>query len=245
MRILVLDIENLATKGWFWSLWGVNIPIEMIDEGQKILCWAAKWLDEKYIHFDYENKIGLDHLWGLLDEADAVITFNGRKHDIPHINREFLKAGFGPPSPFKHIDLLETMKKQFKFESNKLQFVSEQLELGTKVRHEGWELWKACMEDDDIAWRKMEKYNKQDVRLTEKLYRKILPWITSHPNMSLFLERHACPYCASHNLQSRGKQRTQTAVYTRYWCSACKGWSRTRYTELDKDARKAIVVPAV
>jgi hypothetical protein len=247
MRVLCLDIENMSTKGYFWSLWGINIPIEMIEEGQKVLCWAAKWIDKKGNLFRrIDDKDFLTYLWELLDKADAVLTFNGRKHDIPHINKEFLKAGLGPPSPYKHIDLLETAKKQFKFESNKLQFLVQELGLGSKMRHEGFDLWLKCAAGDEDAWKIMQKYNIHDVRLTEKLYKKIRPWITNHPNRSLLAGETICPYCGSKHLHSRGTgvYRTQTGMFRKFHCQSCGGWSRTRYTELDVNVRKKIIVPA-
>ncbi|NIV35232.1 MAG: hypothetical protein GWN58_38990, partial [Anaerolineae bacterium] len=47
----------------------------------------------------------LEGAWELLDEADAVVHYNGKKFDIPTLNREFVKYGFTPPSPYKQIDL--------------------------------------------------------------------------------------------------------------------------------------------
>lgn len=245
MKILCLDIENSSTKGYFWGLWGVNIPIEMIEKAQKVLCWSAKFVDEKTMHYaQIGDEDFLTKLHSLLDDCDAVLTFNGRRHDIPHINKEFLRAGLKPPSPYKHIDLLETAKKQFKFESNKLQFLVQELGIGTKIRHEGFELWLKCERGDADAWKKMKKYNKRDVILTEKLYKKFLPWITSHPNRSLFTESAVCPVCGSKHLQARGFARTTVGLYQRFQCVDCGSWSRTRYTELSKDKRKAIVVQA-
>ncbi len=42
------------------------------------------------------------------------------------------------------------------------------------------------MNKDPAAWKVMEKYNKQDVLLLEKVYDRLLPWIKSHPNHHLF-----------------------------------------------------------
>lgn len=163
----------------------------------------------------------------LLDEADAVCHFNGAKFDIPVLNKEFLIHGLNPPAPFKQIDLYQTCKRRFKFASNRLDFVSKVLGIGAKVEHKGMELWAGCMAGDATSWKTMEAYNKQDVRLTEKLYERLLPWIQNHPNAAVYGgEKRCCPNCGSTKLQARGEQVTTTLVYTRLQCRSCGKWSR-------------------
>jgi hypothetical protein len=247
MRTLVLDIENSFLIGGAWGMWNVNFSLEqLLDEGH-MLCFASKWLGEREIKFcRHDSPEFLPWLHALLDEADAVLTYNGRRHDIPFINREFVKAGYGPPSPFKHIDLLESVKKQFKFPSNKMQHVLTELGLPTKLEHEGFPLWIKCLQGEKKAWEDMKKYNINDVKVLEKLYYKLLPWIVSPPNQSLFSEDTVCPACGSKHIQSRGTgfYRTQVAKYRKFVCNDCGHWSRTRYTEIDKDTRKNIIVSA-
>ena len=52
----------------------------------------------------------------------------------------------------------------------------------------------------------MKKYNIQDVKLTEKLYKKLQGWIKIHPNHNLETEDMCCPNCGSFHLQKRGVQ---------------------------------------
>lgn len=248
MKVLVLDIENTYITAGVWGMYGVNIGIEQLLDNGKILCAAAKWLDDKVIMYKRnEGKEFLTWLHDLLSEADAVLTYNGRRHDLPFINREFLKANMHPPSPYKHIDLLETAKKQFKFPSNKMQHLLGELNLGSKVDHEGFPLWIKCAAGNKRAWETMRKYNINDVRVLEKLYYRLQPWITSHPNRSLWAKDTVCPYCGSKHLQSRGTGEYKTTVgsYRKFSCKDCGGWSRTRYTEITKEERKNIMVPAV
>src|SRR5690606_41747736 len=76
----------------------------------------------------------------LLSAADAVIHFNGQRFDIPHLNREFVEAGLTPPSPYSQIDLLKVVKKNFRFPSNKLDYVTKKLGLDHKVQNGGHQL---------------------------------------------------------------------------------------------------------
>lgn len=162
----------------------------------------------------------------LLDEAEIVIHYNGNKFDIPVLNREFLKHGLGPPSPYRQIDLYRVVKQMFRFESNKLKSILKDLSLEEKLDHEGWPLWVGCMKGKPSAWRKMGAYNRNDVAILEPLYERLRPWIGQHPTLALE-DGLACPKCGSRQYQQRGKQMATAKVYTRYQCSSCGGWFRS------------------
>ena len=83
----------------------------------------------------------LEGIHSLLDEADAVCHYNGTKFDMPTLNKEFLVHRMTPPPPMKQIDLLRVVKSQFRFPSNKLDYVAQRLGLGKKKDHEGHTLW--------------------------------------------------------------------------------------------------------
>lgn len=159
----------------------------------------------------------------LVNEADAVVHYNGVKFDMPWLNQEFLLNGLPPPSSYADIDLLKTARRRFKFPSNKLDYVAQQLDVGQKVKHIGMELWIGCMNGDSASWAKMKRYNKQDVRLLEKVYIELLPWIKSHPNWGVFENGKArtCSHCGSHKIKRDGIQRNVTLSYQRYRCTNC------------------------
>lgn len=174
-----------------------------------------------------KRKAMLKGIHDIMSDADAIVTWNGDTFDLPTLNREFLVAGMTPPAPYKRIDLLKTARGKFRFTSNKLEYVGPHLGLGAKVKHPGFELWVGCMAGKDDSWELMKKYNKQDVVLTEKVYDKMRPWITNHPNVGAFTERlAACPACGGEHLQSRGEAVTKDTKYTRYQCRDCGTWSR-------------------
>lgn len=234
MKILHIDIETAPNKAYAWGLWNQNIAINQIVEPGYTLCWAAKWHGKRKVFFDSVHESSpekmVSRVHRLLDEADVACHYNGQKFDIPTLNREFFLLGMEPPSPFKQLDLLKTTRQQFRFPSNKLDYVVQQLGLGSKTKHVGMDMWRDCMEGCPKAWAKMKQYNIQDVRLLEKYYKKILPWIKAHPNWGVYLDsdRPTCRNCGSGILQKRGIERTNTMTYERYQCQGCGKWQRGR-----------------
>lgn len=226
-KILLLDIETMPGDAYVWSLWGENIPLDRLKKPSRIICWAAQWLGEKEVMFsaewttDPQNMFAEVHM--LLSEADAVITYNGDKFDLPKLMGEFAKRGLGSPGPITSIDLYKTGRK-LGYISNKLEHLSEQLGVGSKVKHEGFRMWRRVDEGDPKAQRKMERYNKQDTRLLGRVYKKLIPFIKNHPYLGMG-KSDACPACQSSRIQRRGVRRTKSFIIERIHCQACGAWS--------------------
>ena len=247
MKILYLDIETAPNKVYSWGLFNQNISLNQVVEPGYTLCFAAKWDDSSEIMFKSIKRNGLKRMiktvHKLLSEADAVVHYNGKRFDIPVLNWEFAKLGLEPPTPYKQIDLYRTVSKNFKPTSKKLDFVCQEFGIGSKVNHKGMELWHECMNGNEKSWGIMERYNKQDVRLLPKLYKRLLPWISDHPNHALYVDTTdpVCPNCGSTHLVKKGKQPTNTGIYQRYKCQSCKTPLRSRFTEVEADKRQGIL----
>lgn len=234
MKILFWDTETTPLITYSWSLWPNSIPIQQIIEPQKTMCWGARWHAEKRVTVMSEYRDGrsamLTGIWDRLDEADAVVSWNGMGYDSKHIRREFLEAGMTPPSPWKEIDLMKVARSQFKFPSNKLDYVAQDLGVGKKTPHAGFEMWKSCMgangaEVQERAWRQMYRYQRQDVNLLVELYDYFLPWITNHPNRALIDSvADGCKTCASTDIQKRGFHYSGAGKFQRYLCKTCGAW---------------------
>lgn len=229
MKRLLLDIETAPNTAHVWGLWDQRIGLPQILESSYTLCWSAKWYGQKEIYYDSRyvstNKRMLQGIHKLLEEADAVIHYNGNKFDIPTLNKEFLLESMRPTAPAKQIDLLRVCRSRFRFPSNRLDYVANALGLGKKKKTDH-QLWIDCMKNDPVAWKKMEAYNKHDVRLLERVYDRVLPWIKGHPNLSLYEAKLVCPNCGGSKHQRRGYSLTQTAKYIRYQCTNCGSWFR-------------------
>jgi DNA polymerase elongation subunit (family B) len=246
MKILLLDIETSPNTAYVWGLFNENIPLSRLVQSSRTLCWAAKWYGEKEVMFHSilsgTPRKMLREIHKLLDEADAVVHYNGTRFDIPILNKEFIKHGMAPPAPYKQIDLLRVARSRFKFASNKLDFVAQFLGVGAKTKNTNFELWIECMNRDEKAWREMEIYNRNDVLILEKVYDKMLPWIKTHPNTTLHEEGLKCPNCSCEKYQRRGFAYTQLGKYRRYQCKGCGNWFRGIRTEAPKPSERFVNV---
>jgi DNA polymerase elongation subunit (family B) len=229
LRILAIDIETRPNLAYVWKLWDESVGQDQLVEAHEVMCFAAKWVGSSETMFSSTYSDGkksmLKKAHELLDEADAILHWNGKKFDLPHLNREFLIAEMPPPAPVTQIDLMLVARKHFRFPSNSLAHVSTALGLGKKKSTGGFKLWRACMEGDEKAWATMKRYNIQDVKLLEEAYQKLLPWIHNHPQRNLY-GGEGCLTCGSDNIQRRGLAHTRMSIYQRYQCKACGTWFR-------------------
>lgn len=242
-KILLFDIENAPNTAYIWSLWMETTSEEMLDRSWFVLCWAAKWLDENKIYSsaltdfpkEYKknpenDKLVLQKLWHLLDEADIVVGHNAKAFDCRKVNARFVMNGMPPPSPYKVVDTLMAARQYFFFTSNKLNDLGKYLKVGEKVDTGGFKLWKQCMMGDRKAWNKMVEYCKNDIVLLEKVYLKLRPFIQNHPNLNVYInnEDGQCPKCGSDDVRKEGFAYTATSKYQQFSCNNCGGWHRSR-----------------
>jgi len=234
-KILIWDVETAPTTAYVWGIWQQNVGLNQIVRDGFLMAWAAKWYGEpesKVMYADQRNaknieddKAILVKLWKLLDEADIVVTQNGKSFDQKVVNTRFLLNGIAPPSSYRHIDTKEIAKKNFRFISNKLEYLSKNLNKKYQklAHHEfaGFELWSECLNGNVKAWKEMEKYNRYDVLATEELYTILRPYITDI-NINVYHNgnENVCQ-CGSTDFVRNGYRYTNAGKYQRYRCNDC------------------------
>lgn len=181
IRTLVIDIETFPNTAHVWRLWGEqNVGLAQLQESASLACWAAKWVGDRKIHFASVHADGrfamLEQAYDLIQEADAIVHYNGRRFDMPYLRTEFVRQGWTRTSGYYDIDLCSVVKREFSFPSNKLQHVAGELLGEGKESTGGHQLWVDCMAGDEKAWARMRRYNIGDVKLTERLYDRLRPW---------------------------------------------------------------------
>jgi hypothetical protein len=244
-RILIIDIETFPNIAYVWGKYDQNVI--RYTQQKCIATFSAKWLrsskmiSRKLPDYDgykpgsYDDYAIVQDIWKLFDEADIVVAHNGDQFDVKYCQARFIFHKISPPSPFKAVDTKKVVKNVANFNSNSLDDLCDLFGLGRKIKTD-FDLWEGCIQGNKSAWRKMVDYNEHDVIMLEKLYLKLLPWASSHPNFTQGVI--ACPKCNSQNVHRRGLQRAVTCSYNRYQCQSCDGWFRT--TRSEKSAKSLV-----
>ena len=243
-KVLILDIETSPLTAFVWELGEQVVSLKQVQEDWKILAWSAKWLDAPASSIEYhdlrKNPTGSDlsilrPLWKLLDEADIVITQNGKKFDSRKINARFMLNGMKPTKPYAHIDTYLIVKKVASFTSNSLEYLTSKFcKKHKKTSHSkygGWSLWIECLKGNIDAWNEMKKYNIEDVLSTEELYLAIRAWAPeAMPKVfPLTGEESKCGTCGYEGPMREGRPRfTKTATYRQDSCVKCGSWQSKR-----------------
>lgn len=260
-NILVFDIETAPMLGYVWGLWDQTIGLNQVKADWHLLAWSAKWLqgqdgtvygphseimymDQRKAKNIEDDKKILEGLWKLLDEADIVLTQNGKEFDIKKVNARLVFHGFKPYSSVKHIDTKQIAKNKFGFTSNKLEYMTDKLCTRYKKlkpkKFQGFEMWKECLAGNLEAWKEMEKYNKYDVLSLEELYLKLQPWDNSL-NVNLYTDSTGtrCA-CGSTDIKLNGFCYTSAGKYQRYACKSCGAEVRGRKNLLTPEKKSSL-----
>lgn len=254
-KILVLDIETSPLIAHVWGLWENNVALNQIQQDWHIMSFAAKWLGDspkKTVYRDQRkakdmsnDKEILKVLWEMMDEADIICGQNVKSFDNKKINARFILNGLKPPSGYRVIDTMLIAKSKFAFTSNKLEYMTDKLNLKyKKLKHNkfpGHVMWTECLKGNVAAWNEMKRYNIHDVLATEELYTKLAAWDTTI-NMNVYHDGHHnnCSACDSSNLKRWGYRYTNTGKFQRYVCGDCGAESKGTENLFTKEKKKAL-----
>ena len=244
LKILLIDIETAPKRAYVWRMWKENVSYGQLISDWFMLTWSAKWHGESHIYGDKldpkevleENDYRIvSSLRDMMDEADVIVGHNGDKFDLPSINTRMVVNGIDQPSPYRSVDTLKIAKRNFKFSSNRLDYLGEALGVGRKIDTGGFDLWARCMKGDKKALQQMLDYNMQDVVLLESVYDELRPYHKTHPSHGATEDTPVCPKCGGKHMQKRGFSLTNTNKYQRYQCQDCGSWARGRTNLRDKE----------
>jgi hypothetical protein len=242
-KVLIFDIETAPILAHVWGLWDNNVGLNQVVSDWHVMSWSAKWRnapEHEIMYMDQRNapsvendKEILKEIWSLLDEADVVITQNGKRFDQRKLNAKFVEHRLGPPSSFKHIDTKLIAQKHFDFPSYKLEYMTNKFcQKYKKLKHKkfpGHEMWTECLKGNVEAWEEMKEYNIHDVLALEELYFILMPWDSSC-NLNLFHDReeHVC-HCGSKESIKNGFYYTNMGQFQKFKCKGCGAETRDRH----------------
>lgn len=191
--------------------------------------YPERW--EKNVNDDYEVVKAIHEI---LQDADAVVTHNGRRFDWKHIQTRFMVHGLPPLPNIPHVDTCLLARKNLLSFNNKLDYLGKWLVGDRKLENGGWQLWVKVSKRIKYAQKLMSKYCKQDVLLLEKVFLKLRPFAKNLPNRNIDRKQNlidegvnVCPTCGSADLVRNGWAFTKTTKYQRFMCKTCKTTCRT------------------
>jgi hypothetical protein len=252
-KALIIDIEVTPLQAHTWHTGKQRIGYEQIINEWHMLSYAAKWLFGPNIYSGVltpKEAIAKDdsritrELWKLFDQADILIGHNIIKFDVPKAQTRFIMNKLAPPSPFQMIDTLIVAQKNFRFSSNRLDYIGE-LMLNDRKIHTEYALWLRCMAGDQKSLEEMSVYNQKDVFLAEEAYVFLRPYIKSHPNMAIYQEaiEPSCPTCGSTEIEECGYYTTSVNRYLAFRCKDCGAICRSRKIDTPLKCKGGIMAP--
>ncbi len=219
-----------------------------------IICIAAKWYDkDKVMLFEGENAV--EEFDKEARKADVCLGKNNVRFDVKYINTERMMKGLKPYPEWIDTseDLEQQLRKNFNFTSQSLDYISELMGFGGKIKMEfkdwvdihNYELFEELEDQDYIdnrlcqvlfkdsrsniikngkaALKKMYFYNKKDVLDTEAVLIRVMPYIRLKKNANK--DGQGCTTCGSMNIVKTKKITKGQTKYMQFDCLDHKGYA--------------------
>lgn len=243
-KTITLDIETAPRVGLFFgSTYQPNIAKVIAESYVFGFSWKplGKRVQSCYIwdfplyKKDPTNDIEVIKKWiEVASDSDIIIGHNSRSFDDKVMFGRAIFHNLPAPEPFATVDTKSDLKRVARNDSNKLDDLGYNYGYGRKHDTGGIELWWACMNGNKKAQKKMVKYCERDVKLTEKLYLRIRPYI-KHPPLNVLEGRpDACPKCLSKKVNAGTKYRaTNSNLYQYFRCMDCGTSLKRRIAEVN------------
>jgi DNA polymerase elongation subunit (family B) len=232
IKRLFFDCETAPDVAYTWRVGPkIFLDYENIIEERSLISIAYKWEHEKDIKALWWKGLGkdkhmLEKFVPILEEADEIVAHYGDRFDLPWIRARAAFHGI-PVSPYiKSIDTKAQSSRLFYFNSNRLDYLAQFLGVGKKMETD-FDLWKDVMAGSATALARMIRYNKHDVRLLEKVYKKLEGYNKPKTHVAVLNggNKEDCPYCGSDRTHRRGYRVTALGTRTRSMqCIGCGRW---------------------
>lgn len=250
IKRLIWDAETSPNVVLSWRLgYKVKIDADNLLKERAIICICYKWEGENKVHsltWDENqcDKAMLKEFIEVINEADESVAHNGDKFDLPWIRTRCLFHGIPTFPTYKTIDTLQWGKRNFLFNSNRLNYIAKFLGLGGKIKTE-FGLWKDIVLDKDAgALKRMVEYCKRDVHLLEKVYQKLSLHCShkTHVGVAAGLDKWTCPKDGSKHVHvCKTKITAHGTKQYQMKCSDCGSYytisekAHSQYQEYRKD----------
>ncbi len=240
-RILILDVERLdgITQQHWWDRGDLKnryIHYETVIRQPRTTIVCAKWYDSpETIRLAEWNKGGrtrfLKRVHALMSEADIIVGHNIDRADVPWLKGDLhIEAGLPPLPPFKTVDTLKVMRREFgsgaPFKSLDafLKIVGHPGKTDTYDRQAMERAVAGSVEDQQ----RQTDYCEGDVAATQWLYDWLRPHIKNHP--ALFIDGQdslsTCNRCGHETTATAKRYVANVMTYSMKLCPNCRGYVR-------------------
>ena len=239
IRRLFFDIETSPNIGFFWSPgWKVNLTYENIIHERAIICICYKWAGAKTISSlrcdtRQNDKAMLKKFLPIMNQADEVVAHNGDRFDITWLRTSCLFHKIPMVPDYISIDTLKLARGRFRFNSNRLDYISKYLGLEGKARAP-FDLWRRIvLEKDPASMNRLVRYCKRDVALLEQVWDRINTYVPPRSSAAEYASQ--CPECGSEHTIVNKRRRT-AAGYIRisFLCNSCGKYHSLAASRYDK-----------
>lgn len=230
IKRLFFDIETSPMIVYSWRTgYKLNIPTDNIIEDWKVMCISYKWENEdKVYHLTWDknkcDKQMLIDFVKIMNEADECIAHNGDRFDIKKIRTRCIYHRIPMLPKYRTLDTLKKSRSSFVFDSNRLDYIAKYLKVGSKLEHDGFDMWVSCMKGDKKAMKKMLEYCDRDVVVLEDVYLAIQNYITNntHAGVHNGKLKASCPNCSSEDVNLYKTNLTAKGTIKRLMeCNTC------------------------
>lgn len=237
-KILFYDIETSPLLAYVWGCGEQYVRHQQLHKERNmwgVICVTYCWNDGKpaqEINWGYHEQDTakvIAEFDEIIKQADHTIGKNSDRFDTKMLNANRMLAGLpGMPEWTKYTDDLEKqMRRYFRLPSQSLDYISDQLGLGGKIKMEMQD-WIDIVEQNkngEKSLAKMIKYGKKDVVDTRKLWNMLIEHFDPKFNMGTFnnssvpMCKHAD--CGSTNIKRNGTRVAAKTLYQMWVCTKC------------------------
>jgi hypothetical protein len=241
-RILILDVERLdgISEQHWWDRGDLKnryIHYETVIRQPRTTIVCAKWYDRPDVIQLAEwdrggRKAFLRNVHRLMSQADVIVGHHVDGADVPWLLGDLhIEAGLPPLPPFKTVDTLKVLRRQFKsgapFKS--LDAFCQIAGIPSKTdEYDRNRMERAVTEKSVEDRERLVAYCTGDVLATQGLFDFLRPHIKNHP--ALFIDGKdkytSCHRCGHDTEPTAKRYVANVMTYSMRKCVACGGYSR-------------------
>ena len=240
-RVLILDVERLPgiTKQYWWDRGDLKnryVHYEAVERVPRTTICCAKWYDSPDVITLCEwdkggRKRFLREIHSLMSRADIIVGHNLDAADVPWLKGDLhIEAGLPPLPPFKTVDTLKVLRREFKsgapFKS--LDAFCQIVGIPAKTDRYDREAMERAVGGSIEDRERLAAYCSGDVIATQGLLDFLRPYINNHPH--LFVDGKdkltVCNRCGGDTEPISRRYIANVISYSMRTCSQCQGYSR-------------------